>query len=710
MHISTRHKLSVLTSSLLIAFSAPAFAQQETDTMTVLGKNYRNTATKTALTPEETSQGISVIEREQLAQRRVKSLNQALRYTPGVVTETKGSSVTMYDTFYIRGFQVSQSYYDGLALQYLTGWNLQPQIDPVALEQVEVFKGPTSVLYGAMPPGGMVNMIAKTPQQERHTELDLSVGSDNLTEASIDTTGQLGNSKLAYRLIALARKKDSQADTAEEERYILAPSLDWQVSDKTLLNVNLYYQKDPAMGINSALPASGMITPNANGSVSPSTYAGDKNWSRFEREFLLTGIRLNHEFNPNWTWLTNARYMDAELSQRNTYHSAAGFDASTGTLNRYIYSTDEQSHGVTVDNQLSGQVQTADWQHHLLLGIDYQQLRGDSDYRTYSTSDASFSQFNIFSPDNDLLNPATLTQTGRYQYAIELEQLGVYFQDQIRTGNWVTIFGGRFDDYSASSEISGSVTEANDSEFSYRIGALYEFASGFSPFLSYATSFEPKAGVDSKFGQPYEPETAVQVEAGVKYQAPDYSKSFTLSAFEITKSNMVVTNPASANYQDDIQVGEVRVRGAEFEGRWYINDNWDVTGSYTYTDMEVTKDSANGLQGTTPIYVPEQTASLWSNYRIYSGPLAGSRISGGARYVGSMQMNATNTQGKVPSYTITDLSLGYDLGHLSRSLDGATTSLLVNNLFDEESYTCYDNANCWYGADRSVELNVNYAF
>ncbi|CAK2423237.1 TonB-dependent receptor-like protein [Vibrio crassostreae] len=163
MTTHTRFKYSSLAVALLTAFSAQALAEEtataadsNVETVTIMGKAYRNTATKSALEPEETPQGITVIDEEQLEQRGVKSLNQALRYAPGVVTEQKGASVTMYDTFSIRGFSNNQSYYDGLVLPFLTGWNLQPQIDPIAIQQVEVFKGPTSVLYGAMPPGGMV--------------------------------------------------------------------------------------------------------------------------------------------------------------------------------------------------------------------------------------------------------------------------------------------------------------------------------------------------------------------------------------------------------------------------------------------------------------------------------------------------------------------------------------------------------------------------
>ncbi len=716
--------LSALASALLPIIATPSFADDgsnaqnaSSETITVLGKTYRNTATKTALEPEETPQGISVIDSQQIEQRGAKSLNQILRYAPGVVTENKGSSVTMYDQFRVRGFLVDQSYYDGLVLQYLTGWNLQPQIDPIALEQVEIFKGPTSVLYGAMPPGGMVNMIGKAPQRESATKVGATTGSRNLREASLDSTGQIGDSDFAYRLIALARKQDSQVQGMDEERYVFAPSLDWQLSERTLLNVNLYYQNDPAMGINSSLPASGMVYANANGSIAKSTYAGDINWSQFEREFWLAGFKINHEFNDSWTWLTNTRYMDASLQQKNTYHQCyvyAGveycdFDDSTGSLSRKIYSTDENSTGITLDNQLSGRVLWGDVEHNLLFGIDYQHLSGDSTYKTYSTSDSGFYSFNIFSPNNDLLDPSSLTEEYREKIDIKVEQLGFYTQDQIRYGAWVLLAGGRWDHYSASadSNINGN-TDTDQNEFSYRVGALYQFDNGIAPYASFATSFEPTAGQDVN-GDAYKPEVSKQVEVGVKYQSLDGSKTASLSLYRIVKSDALINNPA--DYQDpELQIGELTSQGVEVQGKWLVNGNVDVSASYTYADMEISKDSQYDLEGTTPIYVPKHAATAWANYSLFEGVFAGAKFGAGARYVGEMQMDATNTQGKVPSYTLVDLALDYDLSHLASSLTGASLTLRGNNVFDETYYTCYDKANCWYGAERSVELNVNYAF
>ena len=698
---------SILFAPNLMAKEADT-AVTEQETITVLGQTYRNTATKTSLEPEETPQAISVINAEDFENRGVASVQQALRYAPGVNAELKGGSVTMYDNYSIRGFENNQMYYDGLVLQYLTGWNLQPQIDPIALERIEIFKGPSSVLYGAMPPGGMVNLIAKSPQKERNTDFSIATGSRNLVKASIDTTGQFGDSNVYYRLIGSASHRDGQVDYTEEERYVFAPSIDWYVTDNTLVNFNFYYQNDPNMGMNSAMPASGSVWDNPNGSIDKNASMGDKNWSKFEREFWMAGYKIDHSFNDNWSFLQNARYMKADLYQENTYHAASGWDPTTGNLDRYIYSTDEDSEGFTIDNQLSGRVVTGPVEHNLLFGVDYQHLKGSSNYTSYGY-DGGYTapSFNAFAPNNNQIDRSKVTASGVYIDDVKVEQLGFYFQDQMRINRIVLMAGGRFDNYEATSDYVGTITKTDQNNFSYRVGAMYEFDSGWSPYINYATSFEPVAGVDSN-GDSFEPSIGQQVEGGVKYLSSDYATSMTASLFHIIKSDVMVPDPNHRSYQGKIQVGEIRSQGAEFEGRSMLTDNWDVSASYTYTDMEITKDTT-GLEGKTPIYVPKHAATLWTNYYVYNGILGGSRFGAGARYIGERQMDAANTD-TVPDYTVVDLSLGYDLAYLTNSLKGAAVNLSVNNLFDEDTFTCYDSANCWYGEERTVEFKFDYKF
>ncbi|TXR54402.1 TonB-dependent siderophore receptor [Reinekea thalattae] len=706
--------VSIAVASAALALAVPAYgAEQETETIEVKGETYRNTATKTSLRPEETPQGISIISAEEIAQQAADSVTQALRFTPGVNTEVRGGGVTMYDTFNIRGFDVDRSYYDGLVLSPLNGWNLQPQIDPVAIEQLEVFKGPTSVLYGTMPPGGMVNIIAKAPSSVSSTEVNLATGTGLLRQGSVDTTGQVGDSDFNYRLIAKGSYKEGQVDTTEEESYLIAPSVDWNVSDKTLINVNAYYQNDPSMGMNSALPASGMIYDNANGSTDSSTYAGDANWDEFDRQVLMLGYKISHELSKNWSFLQNARYTDGALAQQNTYHQSGVFDESTGELARNIYSTDEELSSIAIDNQLSGLITTGPITHSLLAGLDYQSTSGVSDYSEYYTTDASFYGFNIFDADNYLLDTDTVVESYVAVDDVEVEQLGVYFQDQLRLGSLVVIAGGRYDDYQSSSYFEDFTydvvyeSDADHQAFSYRVGSLYEFANGLSPFASYATSFEPAAGTDSD-GNAYEPELGQQLEAGIKYAPYAGNVEFTGSAFHITKTDALLPDPSNV-YAPYLQVGELVSQGAELDAKIALTPSLNLAASYTYINMEITEDDDNGYEGKQPIWVPEHSASLWANYFVDGGILAGTRIGGGVRYVGEMQIDAANT-GTVPDYTLFDLSLGYNLGSVIPKVEDATVSVVVNNLLDEEYYSCYDSENCWYGAERNITANLNIKF
>lgn len=269
-----RSAVAIVVSALLAGHANATESISQHETITVLGETYRNTATKTVLEPEETPQAITVITKDDMDLRGVNSVSEALRYAPGVNTELRGGAVSRLDLFNIRGFINYTNFYDGLPLLY-NGWNLQPQVDSVALEQIEVFKGPTSVLYGNIPPGGMVNIIAKAPQSTPSHSVSISTGTNSLKELTFDTTGQIGDSNVDYRIVGLAKQRDGQADTSEDERYVLAPpSFNWQATESTLVNVNVYYQNDPSAGIYTTVPASGSVIKNPLGSMSPSTYWG----------------------------------------------------------------------------------------------------------------------------------------------------------------------------------------------------------------------------------------------------------------------------------------------------------------------------------------------------------------------------------------------------------------------------------------------------
>lgn len=692
--------LAVISSVVTVsAYSAPQEANMET--IQVLGDTYRNTATKTVLAPEETPQAVTVINRDTLEQRQASSLSEAVRYTPGVNTELRGGAVTRLDLFNIRGFINYQNFYDGLAIPYNT-WNLQPQIDPIAIEQVEVFKGPTSVLYGNIPPGGMVNMIAKTPQREAAHRVGVSTDTEALREISVDSTGAIQDTSLAYRMVALARKKDGQAGHSEEERYVVAPSLDWRISQDTLVNFNLYYQADPAAGIYTSLPAKGSVLHSDQGSLSSDSFSGDNNWNTYDREFLMLGYKVQHQLASDWSLLHTARYTDADLLQKNMYHQKSN-DGRHYPRNAYL--TDETMESWVVDTQLSGDLRWGAAQHYTLFGLDYQNMSSNVGYD--DTLAGVVPAIDIFEPNNNQVDPSSLSFVYQDQHDIEVTQTGLYAQDQILWSQWVFLAGARYDEYELKDDqqtlFAGSPSTSDKNirhyNLAFRAGAMYQFDNGISPYLSYSESFEP-TDMDNR-GNVFDPSKGEQWEAGLKYLSLDGTTGLNLALFELTKQDALVNDPNDSYAK--IQTGEIRSRGVEIELNHALSLDTNVALTYSYIDMKITDDP--NLEDKTPVWVPEQTASAWVNHRLTSGL----EVSVGARYVGESQGNANNTF-KVPDYTLFDTALNYNLAQLDTSLSGAKLSLSATNLLDKTTYSCFDELNCWYGDERNVKAKITFDF
>ena len=669
--------------------------------LVVYGTGYRTTGTKSDLLPLEAPMSYEIYDGELLARRQVDTVNEALRYVPGITPENRGT-VTIFDQYTIRGFDSYYNYYDGLPLQYNTLWNLVPQVDAFATETIEVLKGPTSVLYGAAPPGGMVNQTAKQPLGEPQTLLRLRGGSSDLREIGLDTTGPASDS-VNYRVIALWRESDGQQVTTEEERRTLAPSLTWDISSRTRLNLNLYYQDDPALVPSTPLPALGTLYRADYGRLDADAFAGDRAWSGMEREVTMLGYKLNHEFNEQWSFLQNFRYTDAEAFQKNTYNF--GLQADGRTLTRSAYFTDEAQEGFVVDNQLAWSTELAGASHRLLLGVEYREL--DSDIRYGDTLGFDTPAIDLAAPNHSLFDAASLPLDSYTEaHRIEQEQLGVYLQDEIRWQALTVVAGLRWDDYQSSDVAEnnylgsayGSTTDIDQDQVSGRVAAMLNLDGGWAPYANYSESFEPTSGQDSLTGQPFEPTTAEQLEAGVKYRAPARDLTLTAAWFDLRKQNVVVNTPDFMQYT---QNGEVKSEGVELALSTRLGEQWTLDATATWLDVEVTDNPLNpALEGKTPVWVADQQASLWLGWE----PLPSIAVNAGVRYVGESQLDAANSD-TLPSYTLYDLVVSWAID------DTWELGLSATNLTDETYVgACYDASNCWMGVERRVEAVLNARF
>lgn len=671
------------------------------------------TGTKTGTALKNTPQAVNVVTRDQMNAQGVQSIVQALRYTPGVVSQY-GDTDIRYDWLSVRGFRPGR-YLDGLRLPFGARGYSQPRIEPYGLERTEVLKGPSSVLYGQGLPGGLVSMVSKRPKDEEFREVELQVGTNSRYQTAFDVGGRVDDKgALLYRLTDVGRLADTQFDYVEEKKGYIAPSLTFKPDEGTSLTILGQYQKIDSKGGGGypALPANGTLYTGIYPALSRSTFVGEPNYDRYSVDQALIGYEFSHEFSDTWTVKQNLRYgyVDAD-TQRVAPVCLAGMACDPSALFRYAWAFPETSRLFTVDNQAIATFDTGAAAHTLLLGLDYS--FEDSAFEESALS-IIYRPFNAYNPvygATPITRPATATRIDQ-----DRSQVGLYAQDQMEWNNFVFSLGGRYDradtDTRTRTSSSDVDLDQNDGQFTWRAGVVYNFDNGISPYAGYATSFNPEGGTN-RAGVPFEPTTGNQYEVGVKYQPDGMDTSVTLSAFQLTQQDVLTPDPTNLSYR--VQTGEVRMRGIEIEGKSQVTDALSVVASYAYTDSEITRDNPNSLgvsnKGNRFNFVPEHQASLWLDYTIQSdNAWGGLSLGGGVRYMGQTYGDNANVY-DVPDFTLVDAAIRYDFAKADPKLDGLKASVNVTNLFDKKYVSsCIASTGCSWGDGRTIYGSLKYSW
>lgn len=605
-----------------------------------------------------TPRSVDVITRDQMDDRGVQNMVEAVRYTAGVTTGAFGYD-PRFDQIYIRGFPVNiqgGDFRDGL-LQG-GGSFAYFRTETYGLERVDIIKGPAAALYGQTTPGGLINRISKMPLETFRADLDLQLGNDNRYQAAFDVSGPAaGNDNLFYRLVGLAREAEGQLPGTPNNALYLAPSFTFK-NDKTTFTVLASIQE-------SQLPSSAIYAQTGTGGVLAGEPATPSNFNLLDQRQAQVGYMLEHEFSDIWKVRQNLRYGYIDLDThyisgyRTPYSSAVNY---TETLNTF-----------GVDNQSQWTFATGPLAHKVLAGVDYRIV--DFEYGMTTGPAPSYSPF---IPDPFVIKPGIPASAYTDN---SLEQTGIYLQDQIKFGDgWNLSIGGRNDwaQTSQKNSLTGIETSnRDDSAFTWQTGLLYAFEQGFSPYVSYATSFQPSTNVDQE-GNLLEPSYGEQYEAGLKFQPKGSRSFFTAAIYQITRTNYAVPVPVYFYY---LPVGDVRMRGLELEALGEIYPGLDIIGAYTYSDPVVTSAAEAGVVGKAPVVTPEHVASLWAKYTAQDGPLKGFGIGAGVRYVGETYGDAANTYVN-PAQTYVDAAVSYETGPWKFALNGtnlAGKEYLINN-------------------------------
>ncbi|WP_408740798.1 TonB-dependent siderophore receptor [Acetobacter sp. LMG 32666] len=714
-------KSTAATSVALVQDSAGAAVKAENEKVDVVGRartaiTMASSGTKTNTPLVNTAQSITVISRHEMDNRGVLSLNQAIRYIAGVLPDQRGATATRYDQFTLRGFTVP-TFLDGLKEQSSPTGYANAQTDTSRLDRIEVLKGPSSALYGQSSPGGLVALSSKLPTADKfYGGLNATGGSFDLYRVDGDVGGfATKDGFVRYRLYGTVNGSHSQLSQTVNRRYSISPAITFGGDGPTTFTLLGNYQYDPKSGAYGSVPLQGSLKKAAFGYVPQNFYDGEHSYEEFNRNHGAITYIFNHEFNKDWSVASRGRYDDIRTKYKSIYSDGVFLDSNyvrhmeqeqLGNFSRGINFANERMQNLAFDSQVKGRFNTSILHHQLMVGFDYQQSHATELYGW----GAGVPNINVLHP---VYGQSYTVPTASNNYVTNQHQVGLYAQDQIRIQNLYLTGSLRNDWYRSEQNdyIQKTHSKEDPEQITFRASGLYHFDFGLSPYISYATSFEPQAGVVSNDGGVHthqaDPSMGKQLEGGFKYQVPGLPVLLSAAGFHIEQTGVLVSVP-NANYST--QSGKVHSDGFEFEAHVEAYKGLDVTAAVS---TQRVKDDSTGQP---LIGANKGNASLFAFYTMQSGRMKGFGFGGGVRHVAS-SYGGTASYGAVtvPAYTLFDGSISYDMANLGSSFKGWKLQASVRNLFNKRyvascyGYAPYDEW-CWYGERRNAQASIGYSW
>lgn len=668
----------LLASTLLYGHSAAAAETTQDQTLTVTAdqSSTSNTgsynqddaaATLRTNTPRnETPQSISVVTPQVMKDYQVTSLNDAVKFVSGV---TQGNTLGgTEDGFVKRGFGSNTDgsiFIDGVRSNQ--GLTMDSSID-----HVEVLKGSSSLLYGILNPGGIINLVSKKPQYEWNTHISGESSSYGGGTGMVDITGPLGNG-FAFRMVAERQREDYWRNFGVNEHTLLAPSLSWY-GERATFNISyVEYKYDVPYDRGTAFINGKPVDIPYNRRLDDSA---NHAWGKNKRLNVSYGYKLDD------TWDTHLNYGWMQRRYDSNEVRATAINTTTGIVSRRADANRGFNHQTEyVSWDVSGSPVIAGMQHDLLLGVDYEQ---NETYKARSYRGTVSRTFNMYDPvygEEPVLSDSTYNDA-LSNLRTNLYSRSLFAKDNIHlTDKWIAVLGGRFQRYTQTSS-NGFInpeTTLNDrgNAFLPQLGVVYKVLPDVSLYGSYSKSFTPSTQTDDN-GDVASTEKGTTWEVGSKWQvAPNLAA--TLALYRIDESDMsIFINGVTRN------IPKARSTGAELEVNGEIAPDWNLIANYSYDKTEIVEDNVNPDNvGNRLVNAPTNMGSLYLSHTLRFSWLPGElRVGGGGRYVGTRAGDPENSF-VMPAYTVADAFIAWD-----SQLVGKHTQLKLNvkNLFNREYY------------------------
>ncbi|WP_310888985.1 TonB-dependent siderophore receptor [Gluconacetobacter dulcium] len=693
------------------------------------------TKTDTPLT--EIPNSIYVVTKQQMIDQQPQNVMEALRYTPGVFSESfgtfNGGDSMNGGGIMQRGFSASQ-YVDGLlSTSYVAN-------ETTFLERIEAVNGPASVMYGQNAPGGLVTMSLKKPTATPLHQATLGFGNWDRFQATVDVSDRIGRSgNVRYRIAAIGNTQGEQADFQHYRRVAVLPSITWDIDARTSLTLIGSYSYTPANGAN----AGAQYTPNGTLIVNEKypriprhTFAGLTNFSEDNANDAMFEYQFMHAFSKYITFNQVLRWEKSVQKDKDAF-SGGGILTPDPRLQYYLPEIrNYSSNGVSFDTRLHGTFNTGPIHHTWVVGSDFRHYNNPQNNTiACSLLNCSFATYyiNLYHPQSVHYDPCMSTDpssgchvTG-YNGAWTYFQEGVYFQDQMKWKHLSVVLGGREDWFSQSShtyDFSARTTRgasASQNAFTWRAGIVYQFDFGLAPYFSYSKSFKPQGATDF-YGKLFQPLTGNQIEAGLKYKVPEKDILLTAAAYRIDEDHYLIADFDHPGFSRD--AGVVRSQGFEVAANANVTRDLRVIASYSFSDVRFRKNNLmqrafnpytwksgplTAEEGKTVPTTPRNMFSLFADYTVPASFVKGFGINWGLRYVGFTYATNVNSY-KAPAFMLFDIGAHYDFGQATPTLRGLVARLAVSNLTNSYYVSSCGNYNCYVGQGRKIYGNLSYSW
>ena len=681
------NKKLLLLTPLYFAMFGNIQAQELTpnvdEVITIVGKqeSYLNTAvssaTKGLSDPFDLPLTINIINDVFLRDLRAQTLADAYGYTTGL-----SQSGVNANSFTLRGLPASLQSIQVNGLPGLASRFGSPTTANV--ERIEVLKGPASVLYGQLEPGGLVNITTKKPQAESAIKFDVSLqtyetdvssaGNDNGISTTFDATGALtDDERWLYRFIASGESKDSFRNDVNYENYYLFPTLTYRISDISDITFGLEIVRE------NGTADQGLVAVNndINQIASIDTHYQEKGDSDDDEATVLFAT-FNSELNDNFDLTVNWRSVWHEdqriLFENNRVNDSDVF--TEATLRRRDRNQLNKREYHFIDANTRGTFIVGTTEHNILAGINIGSEKRDFERIRFGV--AITPNINIAQPVlNEGVPESTDDSTGTDR-TTDLWNYGAYIQDTIHLNDqWIVMAGLRYEKQDVDFlERTQNVTDSQQTDALVPMaGVVFKANENLSIYASYGESFNPNSIEDTDVNNgAFDPEEGEQFEIGLKAFMFNDKANISIAYFDITKDNIVESNENGSNEL----LGALESTGAEIEFLAQPIDNWQIKAGYAYVDSTVVSSPDETVKGNEVAFAPQNDFYLWTRYNLtqtIGGWLTGASL--GVNYESERFTNSdSTTRVALPSYTTVDAGVYFEQENYSIAFN-------IENIFDE---------------------------